>query len=99
MKAKWTEDIVWLIKAAGIPKGLSRVRCEFEWVSMNRQHDPDNIEVAQKFIWDALCDPKKGRPGARVIPNDGWDQNAGSTHRHSIGAKPGVWVTVIPQEG
>ena len=63
MKTKWTNHIVLLILAARLPKGLTRIRCEFEWVSPNRQHDPDNIEAAQKFIWDALCAPKKGRAG------------------------------------
>ena len=95
MKSKWTNDIALLAMAARLPKGLARIRIEFEWVSVNRQHDPDNIEAAQKFVWDAFCSPKKGRPGAGIIANDGWDQNAGSSHRHTIGDKPGVWVTVV----
>ena len=99
MKTKWTDNIVLLILAARLPKGLTRIRCEFEWVSPNRQHDPDNIEAAQKFIWDALCAPKKGRAGAGVIANDGWAQNAGSAHTHRLvdgPERPGVWVTVVP---
>jgi hypothetical protein len=95
MKARWTGDMVWAIKAAMVPKGLKRVRCEFEWVHADRRHDPDNREAGQKFFWDALSAPKDGKPGAGVIPNDGWDQNAGSSHSHRIGPKPGVWVTVV----
>jgi Holliday junction resolvase RusA-like endonuclease len=86
VKAEWTSTIAWIVKAAHIPK-MSRVRCRFEWVSANKRHDPDNIEAGQKFVWDAL-------KVAGVIPNDGWDQNAGSEHLHAIGPKPGVWVTV-----
>lgn len=95
MKSKWTNNIALLAMAARLPKGMERIRLEFEWVSVNRQHDPDNIEAAQKFVWDSLSAPRKGKAGAGVIANDGWDQNAGSTHRHTIGAKSGVWVTVV----
>lgn len=98
MKAKWTGDIVMHILASRVPKGLKRIACEFQWVSVNRQHDPDNIEAAQKFVWDALCPPGKGKPGAGIIPNDGWDENAGSRHFHTIGPRAGVWVTVVPVE-
>lgn len=94
LKAKVTSDIIWNIKAAIPPKGLTRVRCAFEWVSADKRHDPDNIEAGQKFVWDALSAPRAGKPGAGVIPGDGWAQNAGSTHTHVIGPKPGVWVTV-----
>ena len=94
MKTKWTNDIALLLMAARAPKGLARVRCHFLWVSIEKRHDPDNIEAAQKFVWDALCPPRKGKAGAGVIPNDGWDQNAGSTHDHNVGPKAGVWVTV-----
>jgi hypothetical protein len=96
LKARWTNDIVWMIKASSPPKGLTRVRCEFEWVHPNKRHDPDNQEAAQKFIWDSLSAPRGGKPGAGVIPGDGWAQNAGSSHTHRIGDKPGVWVTVVP---
>jgi hypothetical protein len=98
LKAKWTGDIVWCIKAAVPPKGWTRVRCRFDWVSVDKRHDPDNIEAAQKFVWDALTPPSKGKPGVGVIPNDGWNENAGSEHRHEVGAKPGVWVTVTEVE-
>ena len=94
MKAKWTGGIALIILAERLPK-LKRIQCEFEWISTDKRHDPDNIEAAQKFIWDALCPKSKGKPGAGVIENDGWEQNAGSSHRHSIGPKPGVWVTII----
>lgn len=93
LKAEWTSTIAWIIKAAHVPP-MERVRCEFEWVSTDKRHDPDNIEAGQKFVWDALCAPKKGRPGAGVIVNDGWEQNAGSSHTHTLGPKAGVWVTV-----
>jgi hypothetical protein len=91
MKSKWTNDIAFLIRAAKIPRGLTRILCAFEWVSRDRRHDPDNIEAAQKFIWDAL-------KLSGVLPNDGWEQNAGSTHSHRVaeeGERPGVWVTVM----
>jgi hypothetical protein len=94
LKVKWTSDIVWCIKAAIPPKGMARVRCDFEWVSVDKRHDPDNIEAGQKFVWDSLSAPRNGKPGAGVIPNDGWAQNAGSSHRHVVGPRAGVWVTV-----
>jgi len=94
MKAKWTGDISLIARAARIPK-MTRIRLRFDWVSFDKRHNPDNIEAAQKFIWDALCPKAKGKAGADVIENDGWDQNAGSEHHHSVGPKPGVWVTVI----
>ncbi len=87
MKADWTSTIAWIIRAAHVPK-MKRVRCEFTWVSANRKHDPDNIEAAQKFIWDALVI-------AGVLENDGWAQNAGSSHRHVLGPAAGVFVDVI----
>lgn len=98
LKSSWTSTIAWIAKAAHIPK-MERIRLEFEWVSRDRRHDPDNIEAGQKFVWDAL-------KVAGIIENDGWDQNAGSTHRHrlcirkdsdALVEKPGVWVTVIPE--
>jgi len=88
LKKEWTETIAWIIKAARVPK-LDRVRCTFEWVSVDKRHDPDNIEAGQKFVMDAL-------KLAGVIENDGWAQNAGSTHTHRIGPKAGCWVTVDP---
>ncbi len=87
VKRSWTATVAWCAKAAHLPK-LARVRCEFEWVSKDKRHDPDNVEAAQKFVWDGLKQ-------AGVIENDGWDQNAGSEHHHSVGPKPGVWVTII----
>ena len=90
MKAEWTATIAWIIKAAHIPH-MERIRLEFDWVSKDKRHDPDNIEAGQKFIWDSL-------KLAGVIDNDGWAQNAGTTHRHRIAEKPGVWVTVIPEQ-
>jgi Holliday junction resolvase RusA-like endonuclease len=89
MKASWTDTIAWIAKAAHIPK-LERIRLDFDWVSKDKRHDPDNIEAGQKFVWDAL-------KLAGVIANDGWAQNAGSSHHHRLvckGEKPGVWVTV-----
>ena len=87
IKAEWTSTIAWIIKAAHVPP-MARVRCEFEWVSLDKRHDPDNIEAGQKFVWDAL-------KVAGVLANDGWQQNAGSSHTHRIGPKAGVWVTVL----
>jgi hypothetical protein len=90
MKAKWTSDIAFLARAAHVPKA-KRVRLELEWVSVDKRHNPDNLEAGQKFIWDGL-------QTAGVLENDGWNQNAGSSHSHRLGPRAGVWVTVIPQE-
>jgi hypothetical protein len=86
-KAKLTSDIAFIAMAAKISKGLERIRCHFEWVERTKCRNPDNIEAGQKFVWDSL-------QVAKVIENDGWSQNAGSSHSHSIGNTPGVWVTV-----
>jgi Holliday junction resolvase RusA-like endonuclease len=88
MKARWTQDVAWHARAALVPKA-SRVRLELEWVSVDKRHNPDNLEAGQKFVWDGL-------QAAGVLENDGWAQNAGSTHRHSLGPRAGVWVTVVP---
>ena len=93
MKKQWANHCAWHIKAARVPK-MSRVFAEFHWVSSDKRHDPDNIEAAQKFIWDAL-----GARWARVLPNDGWSQNAGTSHRHSVGKSPGVTVTLDDRSG
>lgn len=90
LKAEWTSTIAWIIKAAHVP-AAKRLRLRFDWVSKDKRHDPDNIEAGQKFVWDAL-------KLAGVLENDGWAQNAGSEHHHSIGEKPGVWVTVLDVE-
>ena len=89
LKKAWTQSIAWLVKAARIPP-LKRVRLEFEWVHANRRRDKDNVEGGgAKLAWDSLV-------VAGVLKNDGWKQNAGSTHTHTLGPKPGVWITVIP---
>ena len=89
LKKAWTQSIAWLVKAARIPP-LKRVRLEFERVHANRRRDKDNVEGGgAKLAWDSLV-------VAGVLKNDGWKQNAGSTHTHTLGPKPGVWITVIP---
>ena len=92
LKAEWTQKIAWIIKAAHIPK-CERIRCEFEWVSKDKRRDPDGVEAAgAKFVWDSL-------QLSGVIENDGWSQNAGSTHTHRLVDKPerpGVRVTIVP---
>lgn len=91
MKAQWTDAVYWRTLEAAIPR-LARVRLRFDWVSTDCRHNPDNIEAAQKFVWDGLVGPKDARRS--VLENDGWRQNAGTEHRHEVGAMPGVWVTV-----
>lgn len=93
MKFQWTTDIALAIRTAKIPP-MQRVRLRFDWVSVDRKHDPDNIEAGQKFVWDALKHEIAG-----VLTNDGWGQNAGSEHHHELGPKPGVRVTVTEVEG
>ena len=86
MKSKWTKTIAERIRRAGVPR-LARIRCEFLWFSVNKRHDPDNIEAGQKFVWDALKE-------AGVLKNDGWNQNAGSFHQHRLWKSPGVWILI-----
>jgi Holliday junction resolvase RusA-like endonuclease len=92
MKREWTQNVAWHVKAAGIRAKLKRVRLHFHWIEpRNRngaQRDPDNIESGgQKFVWDGLV-------LAGVISNDKREQNAGTTHRHSLGAIAGVEVEI-----
>lgn len=91
LKAQWTDTVYWRTLEADIPR-LERVRLRFDWVSADRAHNPDNIEAAQKFVWDGLVGPKGAKRA--VLENDGWKQNAGTEHHHTVGEKPGVWVTV-----
>lgn len=88
MKQQWTDDIAFIIRRARIP-AMQRVRLKLVWVSVDMCHDPDNIEAAQKFIWDALKHQVAG-----VLKNDGWKQNGGVEPHHEIGPKAGVWVTI-----
>lgn len=94
MKAKWTGTVYFCAKAARVPR-LPRVRLELNWVHADQRHDPDNQEAGQKFIWDGLKGPDaQCKAGLSVLANDGWDQNAGTTHHHVVGSRPGVWVAV-----
>ena len=92
MKKRWTGDIALRIRAARVPP-MQRAHVRFDWVSVDRCRDPDNIEAAQKFAWDALK-----HKVAKVLTNDGWKQHGGSEHHHELGAKAGVWLTVTEVE-
>jgi len=92
LKQQWTDDIAFIIRRARIPT-MRRVRLKLVWVSVDKRHDPDNIEAAQKFIWDALKHEVAG-----VLTNDGWEQNGGVEPIHEIGPKAGVWVTITEVE-
>lgn len=95
MKAQWTGTVYYLSLAAQIPR-LQRVFLRFDWVHLNERHDPDNVEAGQKFVWDGLKGPPaQCKAGRSVLANDGWKQNAGSAHHHSLGPRAGVWVTVV----
>ena len=97
-KKQWTDAVYWRSMEVRVPR-LTRVRLILEWVHANTRRDKDNVEAGQKYVWDGLVGPKEAcRHGRSVLANDGWDQNAGVEHRHVVGPKPGVFVTVIPVE-
>jgi len=88
MKSKWTNDVAIRAIASKCPC-YKQVRLELDWICENRRHDPDNVQAAVKFIWDGL-------KVAKVIPNDGWAVNKGTTHLHPrIGDRAGVYVKII----
>jgi hypothetical protein len=94
MKKRWTENICWLAKAAQVPK-TTTYRLGLLWVepihANGSERDRDNIEAGVKFINDGL-------KLAKIIPDDKPANYLGSEHKHERAAKPGVWVTVWPQE-
>jgi len=98
MKKQWTDTVYWRSMQANVPR-LPRVRLILEWVHTDKKRDLDNVECGQKFVWDGLVGPKDAcSRGRSVLCNDGWEQNGGVEHLHSIGKSAGVWVTVIPVE-
>ena len=93
MKKRWTNHVAIHAMAGRVPR-LDRIRLECLWVEpehANRaRRDRDNIEGGGlKFLLDGLKMSKK-------IPDDNPDCYLGAKHDHEYGAKPGVWVTVVP---
>ena len=92
MKKRWTQTVALHALAARIPK-TTTYRLENTWVEPihknGAERDRDNIEAAVKFLNDGL-------KAARIVPDDKPANYLGSSHHHEKGAKPGVWVTVVP---
>lgn len=87
IKKDMTELVAWEAKAQKIPK-MDKVRkITFIWRHPNQRKDKDNVEFAQKFIWDGLV-------LAKVISNDGWKHTpTRRIHKHEINkSNPGVSV-------
>ena len=95
MKKRWTQDVAWMAKAARISK-VTTYRLDILWVepihANGARRDRDNIEAGVKFLNDGL-------KLAGIIPDDSPEYYQGSTHTHTKGDKPGVWVTVVPVIG
>lgn len=93
MKKAWTEAVCWHAKAARLPR-FTAVRLDLVWVAPihenKSERDRDNQEAAVKFVADGL-------KLAKVIPDDKPENYLGSTHHHEKSAKPGVWVTILPE--
>lgn len=86
MKAKLTNDIALLAKAAGL-RPVQRGRFVFTWHEANRQRNPDNVAAGKKFILDALV-------AAKVLANDGWGEIAGWEDHFTVSPRPGVMVVI-----
>jgi Holliday junction resolvase RusA-like endonuclease len=76
IKKEETDRIYWEIKEQKL-KALENCKyVYFYWYNKNTRKDFDNIEFAQKFIWDALV-------LARIIKNDNQKNTPPvRTHRH-----------------
>lgn len=85
LKKDWQQVIGVHIHLAKLQK-MQWATVTFLWKEKNRKRDPDNICSAQKFVLDALV--SKG-----ILPDDGWDEIMGLSHRFSVQARnPGVDV-------
>jgi hypothetical protein len=95
MKKQWTSDVAWMAKAAQMGK-VGAYRLELLWVAPindnKAEMDRDNREAGTKFINDGL-------KAAKLIRDDSPAYYQGSTHTHTKGTRPGVWVTVVPVVG
>ena len=91
MKKRWTHHVAMHALSARLPK-YTRIRLECLWIEPihenKSQKDFDNGEAAIKFILDGLKQAKR-------IPDDKPGHYRGAKHDHELGAKPGVWVTII----
>ncbi|MCF6466375.1 RusA family crossover junction endodeoxyribonuclease [Clostridium sp. Cult2] len=74
MKQTNTDLVTWVAKK--VPK-KKKVFLNITWYCKNKRRDPDNIAAAVKFIWDGLVQ-------ARVIKNDGWNENAGWSNTFEV---------------
>ena len=77
MKKKWTA-----YARMFAPKPKREISCWplffiFRWVEPDKLRDPDNIQFAVKFIFDGLVCEK-------VMPNDGWNQVAGTVNLFEV---------------
>ena len=89
IKKDETERVAWYCKAQKVGRLERSNVVIFHWYSKDHRKDFDNIEFAQKFIWDGLVssgalvdDSQKHTPSIRV-------------HFHDVDAKdPRVEITV-----
>ena len=72
-KREQDDGIAWVLRANRIGELRGRYSWHFTWHEPNRRRDPDNIESADKFIFDAL--QKVG-----ILDNDGWSRVAETHH-------------------
>jgi len=86
IKRENTNLVAWSAKKIP-PK--SRVYLRITWYAKNMRRDPDNIASAVKFIWDGLVE-------AKVIGNDGWNENGGWSNKFKVDKEnPRVEVEIM----
>jgi hypothetical protein len=94
LKAQWTSDIAFHIKAARIRPVEGRAYLRFIWREGNQKRDPDNVAAGgRKLILDALV-------VAKVLKDDAWEFVAGWNDAWVLDARPGVEVALFtsPQQ-
>lgn len=91
IKKEETERVYWQCKIQRIKPIGKKEAVIFHWYNKNSRKDFDNIEFAQKFIWDGLV-------LAKVLPDDSQKYvPAIRIHKHDVDPKrPRVEITFNP---
>jgi hypothetical protein len=96
IKKTWADVVaVFVRQQLFCPRGLCVGRCavHFDLIEPDKRRDPDNIaSAASKLILDGLvkCGTLKG---------DGWEYISKLSFSWRVGATPGVWVVLTPEDG
>lgn len=90
LKKQWTSDVALMAKAARVAAVPGAYRLELLWVA------PINANKAAMDRDNRESGVNDGLKLAQLIQDDGPAYYQGSTHTHTTGPRPGVWVTVVP---